>query len=41
LKSLTPDEVVEEVKTWTTIGRGGAGLCWNEMEFIDKKIRES
>jgi NADH-quinone oxidoreductase subunit F len=35
LKTLTPDEVVEEVKTSGLRGRGGAGFRM-KWSFIDK-----
>ena len=38
LKTLTPDEVVEEVKTSGLRGRGGAGFpAGMKWSFIDKK----
>lgn len=38
LKKMTPDEVVEEVKTSGLRGRGGAGFpCGMKWSFIDKK----
>jgi NADH-quinone oxidoreductase subunit F len=33
MKAMTPDEVVEEVKTSGLRGRGGAGFLLIEMEF--------